>query len=169
MKRFNHYQKDILFILLLIALQMGFSIFTPFVNPDNDSPVEVSRSFIMLRFDIVNTGESFIYIPFLSMIFAGLLVMLLVQKRRRFALIYGFALVLVTKAYYLVELYALDGRYETLMTSGVFAKQIRSQGELLAQDVSIYVLLVLLGVKVGIYIHDMVLTKKSRMSSSQAS
>ena len=148
---------------------MGFSIFTPFVNPDNNSPVEVSRSFIALRFEIVNTGDTFIYVPFLSMIFAGLLIMLLLQKRRRFALIYGFALVLVTKAYYLVELYALDGRYDTLMTSGVFAKQIRSQGDLLAQDVSIYVLLVLLGVKIGIYVHDMVMTKKARNPSSQAS
>ncbi|TVP95193.1 MAG: hypothetical protein EA374_04520 [Acholeplasmatales bacterium] len=166
MKRFNHYQKDILFILLLIGLQTVFSIFSPFMNPDQNSPVEVSRSFIALRFEIINTGDTFMYVPFLSMIFAGLLVMLLMQKRRRFALIYGFALVLVTKAYYLVELYALDGRYDVLVASGIFGKRILSNGMVLAQDVSFYVLLALLVVKVSIYVHDMVMAKKARTPSS---
>ena len=156
-------------MLLLIALQMGFSVFSPFINPDESSPVEVSRSFIALRFEIINTGDTFLYVPFLSIIFAGLLIMLLLQKRRRFALIYGFALVLVTKAYYLVELYALEGLYDELVTSGVFAKRILTNGEMLAQDVSIYVLLALLGIKIGIYIHDMIMAKKARTPSSQAS
>ena len=159
MKRLNHYQKDIAFIIILIFLQFVFSLFYPFNNPNNET-IEVSRTFIFLRFDFLESGESITYIPFLAIIFMVLLVLLLIQKRRRFALIYGYAVVLVAKAYYLNELYSLSGQYTDLTVDGFLSKRVVSEQTVLAQDISLYVLLALLVVKTGIYLHDYMMHKE---------
>ena len=159
MKKLNHYQKDIGFILGLMALQLVFSAFYPFNNP-NVEPIKVSRQFIFIRFEFLTSQESVLYIPFLMIIFGFLLIALLLQKKKRFALIYGYALVLVAKAYYLTELYALEGRYEELHVTGFLSKRVVDNSEVLAQDLSLYILIGLLVIKIGIYVHDMLLHKE---------
>ena len=165
MRKLNHYQKDIIFILVLIGLQLVFTYFYPFRNPEVDTAVEVTRNFILVDFTFITTGETTTYIPILTGIYALLLIYLLVQKKRRFALIYGFAVVLVAKAYYLSELFALDGVYPDLTGNGFLSKQIVSNAEVLAQDVTLYLLGVLLFVKIAIYVHDYFMAKKTEESS----
>ena len=159
MKKLNHYQKDIAFILFLMVLQLVFGIFYPFSNPDGET-IEVSRTIFFLRFDFIESGESLVYIPFLAVIFTVLLFVLLFQKRRRYALIYGYAVVLVAKAYYLTELYTLNGTYNNLTVDGFLSKRVVSEQVVLAQDISFYILLGLLVVKVGIYLHDYLMHKE---------
>ena len=159
MKKLNHYQKDIAFIIILMALQLVFGYFYPFTNPNGES-IRVTRTFIFLRFEFLQSGESLIYIPFVAIFFLILLVVLLVQKQRRYALIYGYAVVLVAKAYYLIDLYNLSGTYTNLQVNGFLSKQIIYQQEVIAQDISFYVLLGLLVVKIGIYIHDYMMHKE---------
>ena len=159
MKRLNHYQKDIAFIILLMVLQFVFSLFYPFNNPSGET-IRVSRTLIFLNFEFLESGASILYIPFVAIIFLFLLVILLIQKQRRYALIYGYAVVLVAKAYYLTELYTLSGTYTDLQVNGLLSKQVIYQQEVLAQDISLYVLIGLLVVKIGIYVHDYMMHKE---------
>ncbi len=162
MKRLNHYQKDILFLLIVIGAQMFFSLFYPFRNPAAETSIHVHQRFIFLEFEFVNLNESTLYIPFIAIFFVISLIFLLIQKRKRYALIYGFALALVAKAYYLTELFALSGNtYSDLSINGTFSQRIVSGGEVLAHDITMYILVILIVIKTGIYVHDYYMKKRS--------
>lgn len=160
MKKLNHYQKDIAFLILLIVLQIVFSGFNPFRVPETASTVSIARDFIFVRFEFIEATVTQTYFPYLTVIYAALLIYLLLEKHKRFALIYGFAVVLVAKLYYLNELYALNGTFNTIEKTGYFLKQISVDGNVVAQDVTLSLLLVLTGIKVLIYVHDYYITKK---------
>ena len=166
MKRLNHYQKDIAFLVLLIVLQLVFSSFYPFRNPETATAIEVSRSFLVVRFHFVDLNTTQIYFPTLTIIYSALLVYLVLQKYKRFALIYGFAIVLVAKVYYVLELFALEGTYNNLTTSGFLSKKVLLDGEIVAQDITMYLLIFLFIIKVLIYIHDIYMVKKSQAKPS---
>lgn len=165
MKKLNHYQKDLAFLILLIGLQIVFSGFNPFRLPEAVSTVSITRDFIFVRFEFVEANVIQTYFPYLTVIYAGLLVYLLLQRQKRFALIYGFAVVLVAKLYYLNELYALNGTFTTIEKRGYFLKQILVDGEIVAQDVTLSLLLVLTGIKVLIYVHDYYMVHKESSDS----
>ncbi len=168
MFKLNHYQKDILFILLLIALQLVFSIFFPFRNPDAESGVvEVSRRFMLVEFNFIEHDVSALYFPVLTIIFALLLIFLLIQKHRRFALIYGVAIVLVAKAYFLNGLYALHHTYDNLYTEGLMQRKILSGDDVLAYDISLSLLCLLLLIKVVIYAHDTYMKRRVRNNTAK--
>lgn len=161
MKKLNHYQKDIAFLVLLIVLQIAFSSFYPFRNPASETAIEVTQSFLLIRFNFVDLNTTQIYFPTLTVIYSLLLVYLVLQKRKRFALIYGFGVVLVAKVYYVMELYALEGVYNNLTTNGFLSKRVLHDGEIVAQDITLYLLGFLLLVKVFIYFHDYYMVKKA--------
>ncbi|MFW5864806.1 MAG: hypothetical protein ACOCUE_01975 [Candidatus Izemoplasmataceae bacterium] len=160
MKKLNHYQKDIAFLVLLIVLQVVFSGYNPFRLPEAASSVNISSDFLLIRFDFIDIGQTQTYFPYLTLIYAALLIYLMLQKQRRFALIYGFAVVLVAKLYYLNELYSINGTYTTIEKRGYFLKQIIIDGEIVAQDVTLSLLLILTGIKIMIYIHDFYIVNK---------
>ena len=166
MKKLNHYQKDIIFLVMLIILQLGFAWFFPFRNPENVNNVEVTRTFFILRFEFLDANVSMLYIPFLPILFAILLIILLLMKHRRWALIYGFGVVLVAKAYYLVELFALEGSHETLVAEGVLTREILVNGSTAAQDFALPILGVLLVIKIGIYAHDSFMYSKAKKQTT---
>ncbi len=155
MKKLNHYQTDILFVVLVIVFQLAFTYFYPFRNPETATDIAVNQRFLFLEFEFINQNTTTLYIPFLAIIYAVLLVFLLIQKNRRFALIYGFAIALVAKVSYLTDLYALSGQtYTNLRVNGFLSQRITDNDTVLAQNITVYVLLVLLFIKVAIYAHD---------------
>ncbi|MFH5881487.1 hypothetical protein [Liberiplasma polymorphum] len=163
MKKLNHYQKDIAFLVLLIVLQLAFSSFYPFRNPETATAIEVSRSFLLMRFHFVDLNITQIYFPTLTVIYSLLLIYLVLQKSKQFALIYGFAVVLVAKVYYVTELFALEGIYTNLETTGFLSKQVMHEGQIVAQDITLYLLFFLLVIKILIYVHDFYMFKKSEV------
>ncbi|MFW5838871.1 MAG: hypothetical protein ACOCU1_02910 [Bacillota bacterium] len=167
MKRLNHYQKDILFLVIIILLQVIFSLIYPFQNPEATSRVAVSTRLIFLEFSFIDINESTMYIPILATIYALSLIFLLLQKNRRFALIYGFAIALVAKAYYLTELYSLSNNtYTNMRVNGFLSQKVLDGDTLLAQDVSLYVLGILFIIKVGIYLHDSYMKHKLKKTDA---
>jgi predicted neutral ceramidase superfamily lipid hydrolase len=125
----------------------------------------VSRDFIFVRFEFIEASVTQTYFPYLTVIYAILLVYLLLQKQKRYALIYGFAVVLVAKLYYLNELYALNGTFTSISKSGYFLKQIMVEDSIVAQDVTLTLLIVLTGIKIMIYVHDYYIMNKKNNDS----
>ncbi len=166
MIKLNHYQKDIIIVLFIMALQLFFTIFYPFRNPDVASDITVSTRFIALEFEFVATGTTSLYLPILAGLYGIILVWMFLQKHRRWALIYGFGIALVAKASYMSDLYALSGNtYENLRVDGFLSQRIVSNSEVLTQNITVYVLAVLLVVKIAIYVHDAIMRRKVRQAN----
>ncbi len=166
MKKLNHYQKDIIFLVMLIVLQLAFATFFPFRNPDNVNNVDVDRMFLMVRFEFLDANVTMTYLPILPIVFAILLLILLLMKYRRWALIYGFAVVLVAKAYYIGELFALEGTHDSLVAEGLLVRTVLVNGDVAAQDFALPILAVLLVIKIGIYVHDTVMYNKAKKQTT---
>lgn len=165
MIKLNHYQKDILIVIVIMVLQLFFTIFYPFRNPDAATDIVVTTRFIALEFEFVALGTSSLYLPLLAGIYGVILVLMLIQKHRRWALIYGFGLALVAKASYMGDLYALSGQtYTDLHVDGFLSQRLIADGEVLAQNITVYVLAVLLVVKIAIYVHDAIMRRKVKQT-----
>ena len=169
MIKLNHYQKDILIVFIIMVLQLFFTMFYPFQNPDAATDVAVTTRFIALEFDFVALGTTALYLPVLAGIYGVILILLLFQKHRRWALIYGFGIALVAKASYMGQLYALSGEtYTNLYVDGFISQRVVANGEVLAQNITVYVLAVLLLVKIAIYVHDAIMRRKVRKTNETA-
>ena len=161
MKRLNHYQTDILFVFVIMVLQLAFTIIYPFRNPGEIVDIAVSTRFVGLEFEFVNLAQTSFYLPILAVIYVVFLMALLIQKRRRYALIYGFGIALVAKASYITQLYGLAGNtYQNMRVDGFLSQRVVANGEIIAQNITFYVLAVLLVVKIAIYVHDMVMKRR---------
>ncbi len=166
MIKLNHYQKDILIVIIIVALQLFFTVFYPFRNPEVATDIVVNTRFIALEFEFVSQGSTSLYLPVLALIYGVILVLLLIQKHRSWALIYGFGIALVAKASYMSDLYALSGQtYTNLRVDGFLSQRVIDNGEVLAQNITVYVLAVLLFVKIAIYVHDAIMRRKVRQTN----
>ncbi len=167
MRKLNHYQTDILFVILVIVFQWIFTYFYPFRNPEAETDIAVNQRFIFLEFEFVDLNTTTLYVPIVAIIYAVLLLVLILQKKRRLALIYGFGIALVAKVSFLTDLYALSGQtYTDLSVSGFLSQRIVDNDTVLAQNITFYVLLVLLVIKIGIYVHDTVIRMRLKQNSN---
>gem|GEM_PF-4783081 len=153
--------RDVLIVGLLIVLQIVFTLYFPVrshLTSFNDATI--TREFLWLVIDIPRYDFSTFYFPFLSVFYTLVLVKLLMEKEKHLALIYGLALVLFVQLSFVVQLFSLEGSYSNIYSKGVFVNSIENADaqlayanniDVLAQDVTLIVLLVLLGIKIGVW------------------
>ena len=148
MPKLNSFQRDALVLIGLLFLQVIFSYQFPFHQLDSNANVTIQREFITFS---ATTGETTVtYIPVLSIIYTAVLIGLLFLKNKPLTLIYGIGLMLLTKFNFLNELNQLTGQSQSLTTEGIFATRILSGGEVVASDITFYVLIVLILIKFSI-------------------
>lgn len=174
MKSLKRQQRDILLIILLIALQVIFTIWFPIRSHETSmNQAEITRQFIWLNIDIPYYSMSTFYFPFLGLIYTGVLIGLLIEKDKHLALIYGMALVLFVQLSFVFQLYGLEGNYTNIYSTGIWINSIEhanaqlahaTEIETLAQDVTLIVLTGLLAVKLAFYGYVIVYNHKKRQA-----
>ncbi len=152
MPKLNSFHRDALVLTGLMFFQILFGFLFPLHSITNGSTVEISRNII--TFTVETPENTITYIPFLTLIYAGVLIALLFKKEKPFTLIYGIGLMLLTKVNFLNELNQLTGTQENLTTDGFFSTRVLVDGSLVAQDITFFVLLVLILIKVSIIIYQ---------------
>ncbi len=168
MKKLNMFQRYALVLLGLLLLHVGFTLAFPLRAIDDGATITFSREFI--RYTFTSGGESFTYVPVLTLIYGALLGGLLLKKQKPYTLIYGIALMLMTKVNFLMELSALEGTQHEVSVSGNLATSVSVGGTNVAQDITIYIIVVLLLIKISIISYDLFnkhfkINKKSNTAS----
>ncbi len=156
MKKLNMFQKDLLILASLFAVHMVFTLAFPLTSAGVFSEAEVPSRWFVMHFENLSTGESYTYYPVLFALYILFLAYLVLKKDKSLTLIYGFGLVLLAKFNFLSQLTDLQGLQENLHVEGVLMKSVYVDGQPVAQDVSAYVLLILILIKAAIVIYQSV-------------
>ena len=152
----NQYRFDIVFVSILILLQVIFTYFFPIQFNETVRDVTVSQNLVLLTFTR-SSGETFIYIPMALMIFSLALIYLIIFKREKQTLIYGFGLVLVVKAHFVIGVFNLVGKeLNQLTTANFISLKVIGDYEVYAQDLSFYILLILAAIKIALAVYEII-------------
>ncbi len=153
MKRWNSFQKDLFVISILAILHFVFTFNFP-LRGLNTETVAIKRSIVTFNMEVSSTGETFTYVPVLTMLYVALLVVLVFIKPKPLTLIYGLGLVLVGKFSFLSQLSTLETESETTVSSNPLFISISQNGSVVAQDIAGYVLASLFLIKFSIVAYD---------------
>lgn len=153
MKKFNRFQFDILLFLILILLQVLFNRFYYVRLEPYSGSLNLSDPgfFPLIEFP----GGSIIYIPIMIAIYVALIAVFAFRKPRRPSLYYGLALVLLAQGNFWWGLTMNEGT--NLFVENVFLPQITNAADqMLAQDITIIVLMVMMFIKLGVYMNEII-------------
>ncbi len=152
MTKLNAFYKELIVLLLLLGVQLFFSLFLH-LSTGSFYDVEVSRSFITLEFQ--STQSSFTYTPWLTGIYVIAIAGLLLMKEKPLATIYGLLLIMLVQFNYLRSIYALENQtISHLVLEGRLSQEIFIDQSRMAQDLSLYVLLVMIVIKIAIVVYE---------------
>ncbi|MGM0436301.1 MAG: hypothetical protein ACQEQA_04550 [Bacillota bacterium] len=153
MRRWNSFQKDLLVISILSLLHLVFTLNFPLRGLEGES-VSVTRNLVTFNFEVASTGETFTYIPILTILYVALLIGLVLIKPKPLTLIYGLGLVLVGKFSFLSQLASLETANESMVSSNPLSTTITQAGSVVVQDIAGYVLVALFFIKLAIVSYD---------------
>ncbi len=153
MRRLNLFQKDLCILVGLFIAHTLVTFLFPLRSVGTIDTVTVEHGYYFLSFE-TGEGEVFTYYPVLVVLYIAVLLFLLIRRRESLTLIYGLGLVLLTKFTFYTQLSQLEGAQENMRIEGVLSKTISVDGAPAVQDVSIYVLLLLVFIKAVIVIYQ---------------
>ncbi len=156
MKRLNSFQKDLLILVSLFLVHLMFTLVFPLRFSGVIEEAEVTSQWFGLRVENVASGETYTHVPALFVLYVLVLAVLILKKDKSLTLIYGFGLVLLAKFTYLSQLLDLRGAQESLRIDGALMRTVYVDGEVAAQDISLYVLLILIFIKSAIVVYQYV-------------
>ncbi len=152
MPKMNSFQRDALVLIGLLFLQVIFAFNFPLHQLSDGATATIQRDFI--TFSATAGDTTITYVPILTIIYSLVLVGLLFFKNKPLTLIYGIGLMLLTKFNFLNELNQMSGQTQNVRTDGLFTTRVLVDGEVVASDITFYVLIVLILIKFSIIGHQ---------------
>ena len=151
MSKLNQFHKDLMILMTLLLLQVVFSLLFPLTN-HTASSIEVTRNFLTLT--IESGGQTHTYLPILPALYMMIMLVMLLRKNKPLTVIYGIGLMLLTKVNFISQLYQLEGQVNNVSFGNFWLKTVRVDGAVQAQDITIYVIIVLILIKTGIIVYQ---------------
>lgn len=137
--------------MTLLLLQVVFSLLFPLTN-HTASSIEVTRNMFILT--IESGGQTYTYLPILPAVYIVVMLVMLLRKNKPLTVIYGIGLMLLTKFTFLSQLYQLEGQVSQVSFGNFWLKTIKVDGVVHTQDITIYVIVVLVLIKAGIVVYQ---------------
>jgi len=153
MTKLNAFHKDLIVLFALLILQLLFTALFPLNGESTASTVEISRNIVAIDIEYVGQDRSFTYFPVMTLIFVFTLLLALLKKEKPLTLIYGVGLLILSKFTFLSQFYQLEGTQGNFAVEGFLARRIVVDGSTVAQDISFFILLVLIIIKLSIVIY----------------
>ncbi len=153
MSRLNTFQKDLLVLVVALALHVALTAVFTTTSGGVLPEAEVTVHWYVFRFEDLATGERFNFIPVLPFVYAAIILVQLFMKKKSQALIYGLAIVLFAQVTFYSQIVQIAGVHERVLIEGFLFKRIHADGNLVAQDASAYVMLILVLLASGIVLH----------------
>jgi len=153
MSKLNAFHKDLLILFFLLVVQLLISLFFPLTN-QTVSTLNITANLPYLNIEA--DGETYRYLPILPVLYAFLIVGLLMKKEKPLTLIYGIGLMLVAKINFITQMLQLEGTNSNVYFGNLLTKTVTIDSRVVAQDLTIYIILILIVIKGAIVIYQFI-------------